>query len=100
MIRGNTLLENISKLNTFVITTKSNNSLNLYIDKILNNKCKSLKFINDYDYVTLDLLYISLQIMNSEDKINVKDFNKIDKKELKYYFDKTKGINFFKNQVT
>ena len=68
MIRGNTSLENISKLNTFVITTKSNNSLNLYIDKILNNKCKSLKFINDYDYVTLDLLYISLQIMNSEDK--------------------------------
>lgn len=100
MIRGNTLLENISKLNTYVITTKSNNSLNLYLEKILNNKCTSIKFINDYDYVTLDLLYTSLQIMNSEEKINVKDFNKIDKKELKYYIDKTKGINYLKNQVS
>ena len=100
MMRGNTLLENISKLNTFVITTKSNNSLSLYVEKILNNKCSSIKFINDYDYVTLDLLYVSLQIMNSEERINAKDFNKIDKKELKYYIDKTKGINFFKKQVS
>lgn len=97
MIRGNTLLENISKLNTYVLLTKSNEALKLYLDKILNKQCKSLKYINDYDYVSIDLLYTSLQI-NSE-IITTYDFNKIDKKELKYYLDKAKGINYIKRQV-
>ena len=69
MIRGNTLLENISKLNTFVHTIKSNEFLSIYIEKIINNKSKSIKFINDFDYISLDLLYTSLQIMNSKENI-------------------------------
>lgn len=99
MIRGNTLLDNISKLNTFVHMTKSNEFLSNYISKIMNNKSKSIKFINDFDYISLDLLYTSLQIMNSDEKIITEEFNKIDKKELKYYMDKTKGINYFRHQV-
>ena len=38
MTRGNTLLENISKLNTFIRMSKSNELLGIYIDKIINNK--------------------------------------------------------------
>lgn len=99
MTRGNTLLENISKLNTFIHMIKSNEFLSIYIEKIINNKSKSIKFINDFDYISLDLLYTSLQIMNYSDKITKETFYKIDKKELKYYMDKTKGINYFKKQV-
>lgn len=98
MIRGNLLIENIAKLNTYVLMTKSNESLELYINKILNKQCKSLKFINDYDFISLDLLYTSLQIMNTS-SVSYKELNKIDKKELKYYMGKTKGINHFKNMV-
>ena len=39
MTRGNTLLENISKLNTFIRMTKSNELLGIYIDKIINGNC-------------------------------------------------------------
>lgn len=99
MIRGNTLLDNISKLNTFIHMTKSNEFLSNYIDKIMNGKSKSIKFINDFDYISLDLLYTSLEIMSSEENISKVEYNKIDKKELKYYMDKTKGINYFKHQV-
>lgn len=99
MIRGNTLLENISKLNTFIHMTKSNEFLNIYLEKIMNNQSKSIKFINDFDYISLDLLYTSLQIMNYSNKITKNVYNKIDKKELKYYLDKVKGINYFKHQV-
>ncbi len=99
MIRGNTLLDNISKLNTFVHMTKSNEFLSSYISKIMNNKSKSIKFINDFDYISLDLLYTSLQIMGNDENLSSEEFNKIDKKELKYYMDKTKGINYFRSQV-
>lgn len=99
MTRGNTLLENISKLNTFIHMVKSNEFLSIYIEKIINNKSKNIKFINDFDHISLDLLYTSLQIMNYKDKITKETFYKLDKKELKYYMDKTKGINFFKQQV-
>ena len=99
MTRGNTLLENISKLNTFIHMVKSNEFLSIYIEKIINNKSKSIKFINDFDHISLDLLYTSLQIMNYKDKITKETFYKLDKKELKYYMDKTKGINYFKKQV-
>ena len=99
MTRGNTLLENISKLNTFIHMVKSNEFLNIYIEKIINNKSKSIKFINDFDHISLDLLYTSLQIMNYKDKITKETYYKLDKKELKYYMDKIKGISYFKNQV-
>ncbi len=99
MIRGNALLDNISKLNTFVHMTKSNEFLNNYIEKITNSNCHSIKFINDFDYISIDLLYTSLQIMSSEETISTEDFNKLDKKELKYYMDKIKGINYFRHQV-
>ena len=49
MIRGNTILENISKLNTYIRMSKSNEFLGIYIDKIINNKSKKIKFINDFD---------------------------------------------------
>ena len=99
MTRGNIMLDNISKLNTFIHMTKSNEFLGIYIEKILNNKSKSIKFINDFDHISLDLLYTSLQIMSEKEKISKEDFDKLDKKELDYYMSKVKGIGFFKKQV-
>jgi len=99
MTRGNTILENISKLNTFIRMSKSNEFLSLYIDKIINNKSKKIKFISDFDSIALDLLYTSLQIMNYKDKVTKESYNKIDKKELKYYLDKLRGMSYFKRQL-
>lgn len=99
MKRGNTLLDNISKLNTFIHMIKSNEFLGIYLEKILNNRSKNIKFINDFDYISLDLLYTSLQIMSNKEKITKEEYNKIDKKELKYYLDKVKGMGYFKRQV-
>lgn len=99
MTRGNTILDNISKLNTFVHMTKSNEFLSIYIEKILNNKSKSIKFINDFDNISLDLLYTSLQIMSDKTGVTKEEFYKLDKKELDYYMSKVKGITFFKKQV-
>ena len=45
MKRGNSLISNVSKLNTFIYMAKSNEYLGIYIEKILNNRSKSLKFI-------------------------------------------------------
>ena len=98
-MRESAILENISKLNTFVNMVKSNEFLSIYVEKITNNRSKNLKFINDFDTISLDLLYTSLQILNDR-KVTKEDYNKLDKKELKYYLDKTKGINFFKKQIT
>ena len=58
MKRGTSLISNVSKLNTFIYMAKSNELLSIYIEKILNNRSKSLKFVNDFDYVSLDLLYL------------------------------------------
>ena len=99
MKRGTSLISNVSKLNTFIYMAKSNELLSIYIEKILNNRSKSLKFVNDFDYVSLDLLYTSLQIMANSKDVSKEDFSKIDKKELKYYLDKVKGMNYFKRQV-
>ncbi len=99
MKKGNALVANISKLNTFINMTKSNEYLGLYIEKILNNRSKNLKFITDFDYIALDLLYTSLQIMNYSEHLTKDDYAKLDKKELKYYMDKVKGISYFKMQV-
>ena len=99
MIRGNTILENISKLNTYIRMSKSNEFLGIYIDKIINNKSKKIKFINDFDSISLDLLYTSLQIMNYNDRVTKEAYNKLDKKELKYYLDKLRGMSYFKRQL-
>ena len=99
-MRDNKLFENISKLNTLVRMIKSNELLGIYIEKITNNKSKNLKFVNDFDYISLDLLYTSLQIMNSSENIKPEEYEKLDKRELKYYIDKIKGISYFKNQVS
>ncbi len=99
MKRANTLLENISKLNTYIHMAKSSELLEIYIEKITNKKSKSIKFVNEFDYLSLDLLYTSLEIMYNKEKISHEEFNKIDKGELKYYFNKVKGINYFKKQV-
>ncbi len=99
MTKGNTLLENISKLNTFIRMSKSNELLGIYIDKIINNKSKKIKFVSDFDSISLDLLYTSLQIMNYKDKVTKEAYNKLDKKELKYYLDKLRGMSYFKRQL-
>ncbi len=98
MKKGNSLIANISKLNTFINMTKSNEHLGVYIEKILNNRSKNLKFISDFDYIALDLLYTSLQIMNNN-HLTKEELAKLDQKELKYYMDKVKGISYFKMQV-
>lgn len=79
--------------------TKSNNFLSIYLEKIANKKSKSIKFINEFDPISLDLLYTSLQIMNTN-LCSKEEIAKIDQHELKYYFDKVKGINYFKKQVS
>lgn len=99
MIRGNTILNNIAKLDTFANMVKSNELLNAYVDKIINKNNKSIKYSNDFDYISLDLLYTSLQMMNGTENISKDDYAKLDKKELNYYLNKVKGINFFKEQV-
>ena len=98
MKKGNNLLNHISKLNTFIHMTKSNEFLKIYIDKIFNKKCKSLKFISDFDQVSLELLYTSIEVLNAN--IDLNNYNKIDKKELKFYMDKLKGISYFKKQLS
>ena len=99
MKRGNALLENISKLNTYIRMSKSNELLGIYIDKIVNNKSSKIKFVTDFDSISLDLLYTSLQIMNYKDKVTKEAYNKLDKKELKYYLDKLRGMSYFKRQL-
>lgn len=99
MIRGNIILNNIAKLDTFASMVKSNELLNTYVDKIINKNNKSIKYSNDFDYISLDLLYTSLQMINNRENISKDDYAKLDKKELTYYLNKVKGINFFKNQV-
>lgn len=98
-MKGNTLLDNISKLNTFIHMSKSNELLGIYVEKILNNKSQSIKFVNEFDPIPLDLLYTSLQIMSDDEEISKTSYDKIDKKELSYYLKKVKGLEFFKKQV-
>ena len=97
MDRGN-LINNISKLNTFITMSKTNDYLHTYIEKLFDKKSKNMKFINDFDTNTTDLLYSSLQLMSNKGPLSSKEFNKIDKKELKYYIDKAKGIKHYNKQ--
>lgn len=99
MNRGNIVIENVSKLSTFIEMSKANEYLQIYAEKIMNNKSKSMKYIADFNFTALDLLYTSLQIMHNRDKLSSKEINKLDKKELTFYFDKRKCIPSFKEQV-
>ena len=98
MKRGQNYNDNITKLYTFVNMKKSLNNLKLYIEKIANNKCQSLKFIDDFEPNVLDLLFTSLKMLNFSDKITLKDIEKIDKKELSYYIEKSHGMKYFTKQ--
>ena len=93
------ILENIAKLNTFVMLSKANDFLSGYVDKIFNNKCRKVKFSNEFDCNAMELLYSSLQLMTNCGPLSKDDYNKIDKKELRYYLDKVDGINYFNKQV-
>ena len=99
MNRGN-IINNISKLNTFIIMSKTNDYLRTYVEKLFDKKSKKIKFINDFDANTIDLLYSSLQLMNNKGSLSPKDYNKIDKKELKYYIDKSKGLKHYNKQCS
>ena len=63
------ILENITKLSTNVLMTNSNNYLSIYLEKILNKKSKTLKFIPEFNCELLELLYTSLQLMNYNDTL-------------------------------
>ena len=49
MKRGQNYNDNITKLYTFVNMKKSLNYLKIYIEKITNKRCQSLKFIEDFE---------------------------------------------------
>lgn len=98
-MRGNAIINNISKLNTFVNMYKSCELLKLYIAKIIDNKSKNIDFNDYFDYIALDLLCTSLEISDESGEITAIEYAKLDKKELSYYIKKVKGINFFKKQV-
>ncbi len=98
-MKGNTILDNIAKLNTFINMHKSNELLTLYIEQIINNKSNNINFDGYFDYIALDLLYTSLEIADGYGPITSIDYYKLDKKELSYYIKKVKGLNFFQKQV-
>lgn len=79
------ILENITKLSTNILMTNSNNYLSIYLEKVLNKKSKTLKFIPEFNCELLELLYTSLQMMNYNDTLKLEDYNKLDKIELKKY---------------
>ena len=93
------MLESVPKLNTFILMSKSNEILIDYIGKIFNKKCKFIKFVPDFDCVSLDLLYTSLKVMNNKESLTSKEFKKFDKDEIKYYINRVKGMKFFTKQV-
>ena len=92
MKRGQNYNDNITKLYTFVNMKKSLNYLKIYIEKITNKRCQSLKFIEDFEPNVLDLLFTSLKMLNFNNKITFKDLSNIDKKELDFYIEKSHGL--------
>ena len=98
MKRGQNYNDNITKLYTFVNMKKSLNYLKIYIEKITNKRCQSLKFIEDFEPNVLDLLFTSLKMLNFNNKITFKDISKIDKKELDFYIEKSHGLKYFSKQ--
>ena len=99
MKRGTSLISNVSKLNTFIYMAKSNELLSIYIEKILNNRSKSLKFVNDFDYVSLDLLYTSLQIMANSKDVSKEDFSKIDNECNSYFCENSHLHDYSKSKL-
>ena len=91
------ILENITKLSTNILMTNSNNYLSIYLEKILNRKSKTLKFIPEFNCELLELLYTSLQLMNYNDTLRLEDYNKLDRLELKKYLTQ---VSYYKNQVS
>lgn len=87
-------MNKINKLFTYTNTSKSLDLLDFYIEKITNPLSKKLKFIEDFDVLSLDLLYTSIKYVG----INEYNFSKLDSKELSYYINLSKGINFFTKQ--
>ena len=91
------ILENITKLSTNVLMTNSNNYLSIYLEKILNKKSKTLKFIPEFNCELLELLYTSLQLMNYNDTLRLEEYSKLDRQELKKYLTQ---VSYYKNQVS
>ena len=54
-------MNKINKLFTYTNTSKSLDLLDFYIEKITNPLSKKLKFIEDFDVLSLDLLYTSIK---------------------------------------
>ena len=71
MTRGNTLLENVSKLNTFIRMSKSNELLGIYIDKIINEN-KDVNF--DYVLIILGQSFSKENIETLKSKFNTAKF--------------------------
>ncbi len=90
-------MNTITKLYTLNNTRSSLSLLSFYISKITNNKCSSLKFINSYDPIAMDLLFLSLKVMHIS-SFTQNDFKKLNKVELKYYMNIEHGIKYFTNQ--
>ena len=87
----------ISKLYTLNNTRSSISLLSFYISKITNNKCEKLKFVNTYDPISMDLLFLSLKVMHIS-SFTQNDFKKLNKDELKYYMSIEHGIKYFTKQ--
>ncbi len=87
-------MNNISKLYTYSNTNRSLKLFECYLDKILNPMSKKLKFINDFDILSQDLLYTAMKFAG----IKKYDYNKIDARELSYYIRISKGIGYFTKQ--
>lgn len=85
------ILENIAKLSTNILMTNSNNYLSIYLEKILNKKSKTLKFIPEFNSELLELLYTSLQLMNYNKTLKIEDYNKFDRIELKKFLTQVKN---------
>ena len=90
-------IDTIGKLYTLSNTRSSINLLDFYVSKITNNKCVNLKFINTYDAISMDLLFLALKVMHIS-SFTTNDYKKINKDELNYYMKIEHGIKYFTNQ--
>ncbi len=87
-------MNKIYRLYTYINTYKSLELLNIYLDKINNGKSTHLRFIDEFDLTSLDLLFTAIKYKN----INNINVSKLDRKELNYYIKKGKGITYFSKQ--
>ena len=87
-------MERINRLYTYTNMYKNYELLKIYIDKITNNKSVHIKFIEDFDSISMDLLYTGIKF----NSINHISYDKLDKKELNYYIKRAKGLSYFTKQ--